>query len=119
MKKTLLPLLILLSCILGSCSFDSLEYARNLQETLDHKYDAEEVFVKVLNKELIVTLKNSPLNDLSPEEKQGIAREIGALALAPEKTPALETGKLIFEESTEVGIASYSEKDSFDMQLKE
>ena len=120
MKRTLLPLLlIVISCILGSCSFDGLQYVRDLQETLVYKYEAEEILVKVQNKELIVTLKNSPLEDLSAEEKQGIAREIGALALAPEKRPALETGKLVFEEKSELGIASYSEKNFFDMQLKE
>lgn len=119
MKKTLLPLLIVLSFLLGSCSFDGLEYVRDLQETLASKYEAEEVLVKVLNKELIVTFKNSPLDDLSPEEKQEIALEIGALALAPEKKPALEKGKLVFEENTDLGVASVSDRNSYDMQLGE
>ena len=71
MKRTLLPLLlIVISCILGSCSFDGLQYVRDLQETLVYKYEAEEILVKVQNKELNVTLKNSPLEDLSAVEKQ-------------------------------------------------
>ena len=118
MKKPLLLLLMIaFLSFAGSCNFDSATYQQELIETLTSEYEAEEIHTKVQNQELIVTFVNSPLEELSTEEKQELALEIGALALRPENKPAFTAGKLVFEDHTDLGVANISNTHSFDMQL--
>ncbi len=119
MKKSLLLLLMIaFSGTMGSCNFETATYQQELIETLSSEYEAEEIHTKVQNQELIVTFVNSPLEELSAEEKQEIAQEIGALALSPENKPEFTAGKLVFEDNTDLGVLYRSESHSFDMQLE-
>ena len=118
MKKILLLFIMAGLVTLTGCNSGGLGYAMDLQESLNERYEAEEINVQVHNSELIVTLVNSPLEDLSVEEKQEMAHEIGVLAMEPEEKPALESGKLVFEDRADAGVASISNSHSFDMKLE-
>src|SRR5690606_15264510 len=76
MKKILLLFIMAGLVTLTGCNSGGLGYAMDLQESLNERYEAEEINVQVRNSELIVTLVNSPLEDLSVEEKQEMALEI-------------------------------------------
>lgn len=119
MKKLLLMFIMAGLVSLTGCNSGGLGYAMDLQESLNERYEAEEINVQIHNSELIVTLVNSPLEDLSVEEKQEMAREMGMLAMAPNERPELTSGKLVFENRADAGVASLSDSHSFDMELAE
>lgn len=116
MRNCLFILFYFLLLGLGSCSgFDRITDALELKNEIEEKYDSEEVEVKVTNKEDIsVSLIDKDLSDLSPQEKQKIAVEIGEMVLEMQPE-GFKAGTVHFVENTHMLNVKTSSSVAFEM----
>lgn len=119
MKRILTVLLFISILSLSGCSFFTGEfsYMDNLKKTVLARYGTEKVEIKLINSdELVVVFKDPKFEELKPEEKQRISREIGILANAlREDEPHFHKGSVEFVLEENYIIASRSTSLSYSM----